>query len=103
MNIVKYIKLSEEKLICSGEASYVADVIYNNKNLLMIPSLDDQECLLNSILIDEYKIGYDLGQIELAGQYVLDELEKALSMEYNTNYLNKQNNPFLHEVICQGI
>jgi hypothetical protein len=88
------------KVLTEGETSFIADAIYNEKNVCCFPSLDDVEGLLNSMLLREYSIGEDLSQVELMENYALEAIEKALSRDYNQNFLNKLGSPLLHEVIC---
>ena len=88
-----------EKVFTTGETSYVADALYNNKNICISPSLNDPETLLNAILVREYSVGSDVAQIELMDFFALDELEKAFSKENKTDFLSKQEHPKLHERI----
>lgn len=88
-----------KQIINTGETSYIADAIYNKKSVCAIPSLNDSETLLNSILVREYSIGSDLAQLELMEQLSLDELDNALDIETDADILSKQPRLYLHERI----
>lgn len=87
------------KMINTGETSYMADAIYNNKSICVTPSLNDSEALLNAILVKEYSIGSDLAQVELTDKFALEEVEAALDRKDNMDVLSKQERLFLHERI----
>jgi len=87
------------KIINTGETSYVADAIYNNKIIHVAPTLNDPETLLNAILVQEYGVGSDLSQIELMDKFALDKTEEALEKVFSTDILSKQNRLCLHERI----
>lgn len=88
-----------KKVFTTGETSYVADAIYNKKNICIAPSLNDPETLLNAILVKEYSVGVDIGQVELMDVFALNQLEEALSINNKIDFLSKQERPKLHERI----
>jgi len=88
-----------EKIFTTGETSYIADALYNNKNICIAPTLTDTETLLNASLIKEYSFGTNLGQVELMDMYALDKIEECLERPNTEIKLSKQNLPYLHELI----
>lgn len=88
-----------EKVFTTGETSYIADALYNNKNVCVAPTLTDIETIINSSLIKEYSLGMDLGQVELMETYALDRIEEGLNCPNNENFMSKQDLPYLHELI----
>jgi len=84
----------------TGETSYIADCMYNNKYMYMMPDNKDFEGILNSIMIQNYGLGTNLNQIELLEDLapkniskILDENKKTISNIY------LDSTKYLHEVI----
>jgi len=94
-------KNSYQSIFTTGETSYIADAFYSGCNICVSPTLGDVETLLNAILVKEYKLGTDIHQVEFMESYALDEVEKALNKEPETNYWSLQNRPFLHEALVE--
>jgi uncharacterized protein (TIGR00661 family) len=87
------------KIFTTGETSYIADALYNEKNVCVAPSLNDPEALLNAILIREYSVGSDIAQVELMDIFALNEIETKLARPNETGFLSKQKRLLLHERI----
>jgi hypothetical protein len=95
----KSLLCGSSKVLLAGETSYLSDVMYNWKNVCIFPSFSDKESLLNALIISEYKIGVNLGQIELIGPLIFDTLQEAISTPMNRLYMQKQNLKYLHQHI----
>lgn len=87
------------KIFTTGETSYVADALYNGKNVCVAPSLNDPEALLNAILVREYSVGSDVAQVELMDVFALNEIETELARPNEIGFLSKQKRFLLHERI----
>lgn len=90
---------SGDVYITNGETSYISDAIYNRKKIIVLPNINDWEMTLNANIITRYNLGYDLGQLEYMKDYAREELIETINKEYDTDYLNVQGYPYLHEVI----
>lgn len=86
------------KLICAGDTDHISDAIYNNKDILISPSIKDVEALLNALFVSEHKLGQDMGQIELMEKYSLEYLESYLKIK-NKKPSFKKRNKFIHEFL----
>lgn len=95
---LKYINLKDWH-ITDGNTSSIADAIYSRKKIIITPSLKNNEALLNSILLEEYKVGVDIGQVELMDRFVLNEIENSMSVNLKQIQLNDNKNLQLHEMI----
>lgn len=85
-------------ILTSGDSSIIADAIYNNKKICIIPNVKETEDTINALALKKYKVGKDLGQVELMGKYTLDELQDtfdSLKIEYELN----KNPIYLHQHI----
>jgi hypothetical protein len=96
--ILKYIDL-KEYYFTDGNTDNLADAIYSKKKIIVSPSLKNREAMLNSILLNKYKIGIDIGQVELMDRFCLDEIENAMSFNLKKIELKKSNAKQLHEII----
>ena len=86
--------------LISGETHVVAEAIYHQKSICVIPNLKDWESILNAILIRSYSFGQDLGQAELMEKYAPFEfLRSYRSRLLNPNYLSVQSKPTLDKLI----
>lgn len=95
---IKYIDLKEYYLT-DGNTDNVADAIYSKKKIIITPSVKNREAMLNSIVLHKYKIGIDIGQVELMDRFCLDEIENAMGFNLKRIELQKSNNKQLHEII----
>ena len=84
-------------IFSTGETSFISDAFYNEKYVCISPSLNDFESILNAILYNNYNLGNDIGQIELAPDYAVEQVEKSFTNIFRKNYLSVQNRSFLHE------
>ncbi len=101
-NKIKYIfnylnEYKEDFFITDGSTSNIADAFYSGKKIIVLPTLNNCENLINAILVKKYNIGTDLGQIELMDRFSVEQFEKSFEKKYNENYLSIQNYPQLHE------
>jgi hypothetical protein len=87
------------RLLFTGETSYLADAMYNEKNICILPSIKDPEALLNALMIVEYKIGTNLGQVELMGPLIFDVIQEAVSNNLDRSYMRPGNIKYLHQHI----
>jgi hypothetical protein len=76
-------------VISSGETQLLADIIMNQmaKSLNLAPNLTSLETMINANVISLFGLGYDLGQIELMGNYAksyLDEIQN-IPLQYSDN------------------
>lgn len=90
---------SSEFCFTSGESNVVADAIFSGKKLLVAPSKNDTEELLNGLLCEVNGIGKNLGQIELAEKSAPIIIEKAFEWNFRTDHLPLRKGKFLHERI----
>lgn len=91
---------SSNIMFTTGETSYISDAFYSGHNICVAPSLNDVESLLNARLVQFYKLGTDLHQIEYMEHYAVHEIEESFKKEPRRNYLSSQNRKQLHEEIC---
>lgn len=96
--ILKYIDLNEY-YFTDGNTDSIADLIYNKKKIIISPSVKNKESLLNAILLDRYKIGVDIGQVELMDRFSFEEIENAKSFKLNPIKLTNSKTKQLHEMI----
>lgn len=96
--ILKYINLNDY-YFTDGNTDSIADLIYSKKKIIVSPSLENKESLLNSIILDRYKIGVDVGQVELMNKFSLEEIENAKSFNLNKIKLTNSKTKQLHEMI----
>lgn len=86
--------------LISGETHVIAEAIYRQKSICVIPNLKDWESILNAILIRSYSFGQDLGQAELMDKYAPFEfLRSYRSRLVKPNYLSIQSKPTLDKLI----
>lgn len=98
-NILKYVTKKNDYCFSDGNTSNISDLFYNNKNIIISPNIKNVEALVNSIMIERYNIGYNLGQIELMNYLSVQEIEKAYSQKFNNIELNSEQNLHLDEWI----
>lgn len=85
-------------ILSTGETQHVADALYNNKRISLIPNINDVETLLNAIMCSYLKIADDLGQIELMEFSATYEIEKSYNHRNNFRYsVNDNKKMMLHE------
>ena len=92
--------------LTTGETDYLSDAIYNNISICISPRMDDPEALLNATLCSYYRIGTNVGQVELMDKLALDEIENSFNKKSKKNMLDIQPKQHLHEAIgklCQNI
>lgn len=97
-----YNYLDERKtdfLITDGSTSNVSDAFYSSGKIIVCPTLNNPENIINAIMVKKYKIGCELGQVELMDKFCIEQFEKYFDKEYNENYLNIQNHLQLHEKV----
>lgn len=97
-NILKYVKLNDYSFT-DGCTDSISNLFYNSKKIIISPQVKNMESLINSILVDKYNIGYNVGQIELMGMKAVEELDKVCSRNYNDIEFNNQQHLQLHEYI----
>lgn len=84
--------------LSTGHTRFVSDAFYNNKTVSIAPSCLDVEEILNAILCSHYKLGMNIGQVELLDRFGPEEIEKSLNFVSQKDYLN-MNVKKLHERI----
>ncbi len=94
--------------LTTGETDYLSDAIYNSiDNICIAPNIDDTESLLNAAMCSYYRIGKNVGQVELMDKFALEEMEKSFGSSCKgRKILDKQPKQYLHEAIgnlCQNI
>lgn len=97
-DILKRVDL-KDYFFTDGNTDNLAHAIYNKKKILISPNLKNKESLLNSVLIDHYKIGVDLGQVELMNEFSVEEIENSLDKKLKDINLLQRNGKHLHEMI----
>ncbi len=98
-SIIKYVKLKDDYFFTDGNTDYISDAIYNNKKIIITPSINNVDSLINSVLVEKYNIGYNLGQIELMNMLAIEEIEKAYNKTYDEIVLNNEQYLQLHEKV----
>ena len=96
--ILKHVDLNDY-YFTDGNTNNISDAIYNKKKILISPSLNNKESLLNAILLDRYKIGVDVAQVELMNKFSIEEIENAMETKLNKIQLFNSKNLQLHEMI----
>lgn len=97
--INRYIEYKDDYTFTDGHTDIISDSFYNNKKIIIVPSIDNVESLLNGELVDRYNIGYNLGQVELMEMLAIEQIEKTYNGKYNEIELNNKDNLQLHEMI----
>ncbi len=95
---LKYIDL-KEYYFTDGNTDNIADAIYGKKKIIVSPSVKNREAMLNAVILNKYKIGIDIGQVELMNQFCLNEIENAMSFKLKKIELQNSNSKQLHEII----
>ena|ERR1700748_2214177 len=96
--ILKYVKLNDYSFT-DGCTDSISNLFYNSKKIIISPHVKNNEALINSVLIDKYKIGYNVGQIELMEMKAIEELNKICNKKYNDIEFNNTQHLQLHEYI----
>ena len=98
-----------KKILITGDTSHLSDAFYAGKIISVAPrtteektrrtvkNWTDTEGLLNAILVKEYSIGENYGQIEFMENYATSELLKKFY--YKEDYLSIQKTKYLHEMV----
>ena len=70
--------VSENSVVFSlGESAIIANALKNNNYVLVAPNVsNDAESVINSMIINEYGLGNDLGQIEFMDKYAVQIINK---------------------------
>jgi len=97
-NILRYIDLNDYSFT-DGNTNSISNLFYHNKKIIISPNAKNLEALVNSVLIEQYKIGHNVGQIELMGNRAVDALEDFTYKECKNIELNNSNHLQLHEYI----
>jgi hypothetical protein len=98
-DIIKYIKFKNDYSFTDGNTDSISDSLYNNKKIIISPNINNVEALINGVLVSEYNIGYNLGQIELMETLAVEEIENAYNKTYAEVELNNKQHLQLHEMI----
>lgn len=84
----------------TGETSFLSDAFYAGISTLVIaPNLKDTETLLNAQLVQLYKIGYNLSQLEFMSKFAVDEINTTFEKRKTKKFLSQQNRFKLHEKV----
>jgi hypothetical protein len=86
-------------MFLTGETSYIADCIYNNKYMYMMPDNKDFETILNSIMVKNYKLGENLNQVELLEDIAPKKISKILQDKKTIFNIYSDSTKYLHEII----
>lgn len=73
--------------VCEGQISFLADAFYNNKYAVVWTNFQDNECIINSVFSEVYKLSTSIYQIE--------NLEKLKENKIISQY--KENIQYLHQ------
>lgn len=88
-----------KSILCSGETSLIADALIYGKELRLIPNVKDPENVLNALMCSVYKLGEDLGQIELLGRLAIADLQKSFEHSFKAQVQYEPVGKLLHERI----
>lgn len=95
-DILKYVKLNDYNFT-DGNTDSISNSFYNNKNIIISPNIKNIEALLNSIFIERYNIGFNLGQVELMGAKSVDHINGICNRKFNQIEFNNEQHLQLHE------
>jgi hypothetical protein len=89
---------SSNTVFLLGDTSYLSDCLYSKKNIILAPSNNDVEALLNSTMIEKFGLGLNLAQVELAGKEAKNQISESFKFDSAIN-VPELYIPFLHEII----
>lgn len=89
---------NSDNVLTDGNTSVLCDALFNNKKIIVSPSTDDVEQLINASFIKYFDIGPNIGQIEFMDKYAVEDLNKAYETlkEVNCDNYHQQ---YLHDKI----
>lgn len=73
-------QVSTNSIVLSmGESAIISNALENNNYIIVVPNVMDAEAVFNAVLINEYGLGIDFGQIEHMDRYAIQLLNNVKS------------------------
>ncbi len=74
--------------LCEGQTNFLADAYYNGKSSIIYPDLTDLECVINSVVSEKLKLGYNIYDNKTNINYSANEI--APRYDENIKYLHEE-------------
>lgn len=75
-------------IVTSGETHHILGSILAQNKIMIAPSIDDAESIVNAIVCSQFGVGPDIGQVELMGRYATDIFDNAINLTRKNYSIN---------------